>query len=328
MRKWFVQGLTPILCGLVLLLGVVGLGRATRASLHDRATYSLAFADLDCQPPEGVSRAAFLKEVYEHTHPPEVLHLLDEDLIAQLHRAFAVHPWVNFVRRVDICKVDFASRGKPSVHLDLVYRQPVLAVPFSLEEKGSERHTASEWRMVDSQGILLPSADVRPHLPVLSVPVAAPFGPPGSRWRDARVAAAAKTTAFLQPHLARLRLDGSEIEIIEGEIVFLHRGVRVVWGHAPGQEEEGEAPARVKLQRLLNYQNEHEGLGGLEHDVRLLAYQGHFPLALDNPGTTVSFYESSQLPSRRNRDHVSNSARAWRSCFQDAKAPSASVSSR
>ena len=328
MRNWIVQGLTPILCGLALLLGVIGLGRAARASLHDRSTFSLAFADIDCQPPEGMSRAAFLNEVRAYTRQPPALHVLDEDLIARLHRAFCVHPWVDSVRRVDICKPRLAGRAKTSVHLELVYRRPVLAVPLGVEDNSGTRMAESGWRMVDRQGILLPVSAVQGHLPILTVPVAAPSGPPGSRWGDARVAAAAKTTAFLAPHLTRLGLEDSEVEIAAGEIVFRRRGVRIVWGHAPGQEGDGEAPAKVKLQRLLDYQQKHDGLESLEHDVRLLAYQGHFPLSADEPRNTVSFYQSSQLPSRRNRDHVSNSSRAWRSCFKDAKAPPASASSR
>ena len=55
-----------------------------------------------------------------------------------------------------------------------------------------------------------------------------------------------------------------------------------MWGHAPGQEGPGKAPAKVKLQRLLDYQAGH-GLDSLEHDVRLFAYQGHFPLSFDTP---------------------------------------------
>jgi hypothetical protein len=329
MRKWIVQGLTPILCGLALLLGVIGLGRAARAALHDRAAYSLAFADIECQLPEGMSREAFLSEVRAHTYQPPTLHLLDEDLMARLHRAFAIHPWVDFVRGVDIGKTHHSGRQpKTGVHLDLVYRQPVLAVPLSDVAIRGKGLAENGWRMVDRQGILLPIATVQPHLPVLTLPVATPSGPPGSRWGDARVAAAAKTTAFLKPHLAHLRLDDSNIDIVAGEIVFCRRGVRIVWGHAPGQEDEGEAPAKVKLQRLLDYQKEHDGLESLEHDVRLLAYQGHFPLSLDEPRNTVSCYQSSQFPAKRNCDHVSNSTRAWRSCFKDAKVPPASALSR
>lgn len=315
MRIWIVQGLTPILCGLAVLLAVIGLGRAARASLHDRASYCLAFADIDCPPPEGMSRTAFLSEVRAHTDQPQALHLLDDDLIARLYRAFSVHPWVESVKRVDIGRIRSPNcEAKSPVRVEIAYRRPVLAVPLSAEDK-------SGWRMVDRHGILLPRTEVLAHLPVLTAGVRRPAGPAGSRWGDARVAAAAKTTAFLQPHLRRLRLEDSEVALVAGEIVFHRRGVRIVWGHAPGQEEVGEAPAQEKLQRLLAYQKEHDGLEGLEHDVRLLAYQGHFPLSPGELRNAVSLYESRQLPSKRNRDHASSSSRAWRSCFNEAKTP-------
>jgi hypothetical protein len=125
-----------------------------------------------------------------------------------------------------------------------------------------------------------------------------------------------------------LHLDGSQIEVIEGEIIFHLPGTRIVWGHAPGHEKDDEAPAKIKLKRLLDYQKEHDGLESLEHDVRLLAYQGHFPLSADKSQKAVSLYESSQLPSKRGRDQLSNTSRSWRSCFNDANLPSASASSR
>lgn len=310
MRKWIVQGVIPILCGSALLLAVIGAGRAARASLHDRTVYSLAFADIDCRPPEGMSRSAFLDEVRSLAVQPASLHLLDEDLSARLHRAFLAHSWVESVRRVTI--------GHAFVHVEMEYRQAVLAVPPA----------QGGWRMVDRHGIVLPESTVQPHLPVLLTKVAAPVGPTGSRWGDARVAAAAQTAAFLQPHLTSLHLEGSQMEIIDGEIAFAKPGVRIVWGHAPGQEKEEEAPAQVKLKRLLTYQKEHDGLDGLEHDVRLLVYQGHFPLPLGEQRNTVSLYEWNLAPANRNRDQASHSSQSWRSCFNEAKPPSASASSR
>lgn len=310
MRKWIVQGVIPIVSGLALLLGVMAVGRAARVSLHEQLNYSLAFADIDCQPPEGMSRSAFLDEVHSLAVQPAALHLLDDELSARLHRAFLTHPWVESVRRVAI--------GQASVQVEMEYRIAVLAVPPA--EGG--------WRRVDRRGILLPESATQPHLPVLITNVATPVGPIGSRWGDARVAAAAKTAAFLQPQLARLQLEGSQIEINEGEIVFIKPGVRIVWGHAPGQEKEDEALAQEKLRRLLAYQKEHDGLDSLEHDVRLLAYQGHFPLTTDEPLNTVSFDESTLSPLDRNRNPVSNSSRSWRSCFNEARPPSVSASSR
>jgi hypothetical protein len=313
MRIWIVQGLTPILCGFALLLGVIGAGRVARASLYDRATYRFAFADIDCQPPEGMSRDLFLNVVRSLARQPAALHLLDEDLTIRLHRAFLAHPWVESVRRVAIDPhnkpVGPASRRSVSVHVEMEYRRAVLAVP----------PTDGGWRLVDGHGILLSESAARPHLPVLLTEVDTPTCPTGSHWGDARVAAAAKTAAFLQGSLARLHLDDSQIEVVEGEIIFRKPGVRIVWGHAPGQEKADEAPAKVKLRRLLDYEREHDGLESLEHDVRLLAYQGHFPLSPDAMRNTVSLCEPIPAPSGRNRDQVSSSLRNWRSCFNDAR---------
>ncbi len=330
MRKWIVQCLTPILCGLTLLLGVIAVGRAARASLHDRAAYTVAFEDLDCPPPEGMSRAAFLSEVRELTRQPAKLCLLDEDLTSRLHRAFLAHPWVESVRLVAIDpskQVGSASCRSISVRIEPVFRRPVLAVSQSPDKNGKPK-AESGWRMVDRQGILLPGTVARSHLPVLTGDIATPAGPPGSHWGDARVTAATRTVAFLQSHLARLHLDDSRIEVVEDEIVFHLPGTRIVWGHAPGHEKEDEAPAKIKLKRLLDYQVEHDGLESLEHDVRLLAYQGHFPLAPDKTPNAVSLNESSRSPSKSNRDQLSNTSRSWRSCFNDAISPSASESSR
>lgn len=312
MQKWLVQGVVPVLCGLTLLLAVIAGGRAARASLHNRADYSLSFADIDCRPPQGMTRANFLSEVRSLARQPAALHLLDEDLTARLHRVFLAHPWVESVRRVAL------NPAASGVRIEVEYRQAVLAVPS----------TDGGWRMVDRRGVLLPKTTMQPHLPVLITEVTAPAGPPGSCWGDARVTAAAKTAAFLQPHLVALHLEDSQIEVMEGEIVLRRPDVRIVWGHAPGQEKDDEAPPQVKLRRLLDYQKEHDGLDSLEHDVRLLAYQGHFPLPPDESRRAISVSESGPSPSSGNRDQVSNLPRSWRSCFNPATPPSASASSR
>jgi hypothetical protein len=278
MRKWVVQAVTPILCGLALLLGIIALGRGARAALHDRAGYTIAFHDIDCDPPQGISRGEFLGEVRQLSRQRETLHLLDEDVTARLTQAFAVHPWVESVRRVQIVRGDWRPAG---LRVKLTYRQPVLAVCHAGDTVPRNDSALKPVRAVDRHGVLLPVSAVHPRLPVLTANVSAPAGTVGSRWGDRRVSAAAATVAFLKPHLARLRLEDSDIEVVGGEVVFRKPGVRVVWGHAPGHEEPGEAPAKVKLRRLLDYHAGHDGLESLEHDVRLIAYQGHFPLALN-----------------------------------------------
>jgi hypothetical protein len=211
------------------------------------------------------------------------------------------------------------SYAKKTVRIDIEYRRAVLAIAMGSETESGKTTAEGRWWLVDRQGVLLPPTDKKPRLPILITEVAAPAVSPGSHWGDARVKAAARTAGFLQAQLARLHLAESEMEMVESEIVLRRPGLRIVWGHAPGQEKEDEAPANVKMNRLLDYQKRHGGLESLEHDVRLLAYQGHFPLSPDETPKAVSLYEPKPVSSRNTREHVSNSSRSWRSCFNEAK---------
>jgi hypothetical protein len=262
----------------------VALGRATRAALIERPGSEFAFDEIQLRPPEGLSRKSFLDEVRQQSRSPERFHRLDPELADRLARAFAMDPWVESVRRVDL--------GGPGekVRVQLELRRPVLRVRLAQDtgprgtvmetcaRVGHTRMPSSTWA-VDSNGILLPANAVHDRLPVLVSEVSAPTAHAGARWNDRRVLAGAATLAFLQPHLSRLHLADCDVEIVQGEVIFRKPGVRIVWGHAPGWEEKDEAPAELKLRRLLDYQAEHDGLESLEHDVRLLAYQGHFPLS-------------------------------------------------
>jgi hypothetical protein len=284
MRQWIVQFATPILCALALLLGVIALGRVTRAALHDRESFTFTLDEVDFQPPQGLSRGKFLDEVRQLSHTPECWHRLDPDLSSRLARSFAADPWVESVRHVH------TGRVGTNVRVELEHRRPVLAVSLAGEKiprdgsalvetwSGKSRSALVPARAVDGNGVLLPVKAVYSGLPVLVGEVSAPTGPAGRRWNDRRVIAAVATLAYLTPHLSRLHLTDCDIDIVQGEVVFRKPGVRIVWGHAPGREAPAEAPADVKLRRLLDYQAEHDGLESLEHDVRLLAYQGHFPL--------------------------------------------------
>jgi hypothetical protein len=290
MRKWLIQALTPILCALTLLLGVIVLGRSTRAALRDQDAYAVAFVDIDCHPPEGVARADFLHEVQSVSRLPDRLPLLDEKVTSQLARAFSLHPWVESVSRIHV------QNPNSRVQVELVHRRPVLAVCLPGDKfphdgsalvatwSGTSRATLVSCRAVDRHGVLLPVAAVRSRMPVFTGKVAPPTGRPGTVWGDRGIAAAAATVNFLKPHLDRLQLNDCDIEIVREEVIIRKPGLRVTWGHAPGQEVAGEAAADVKLNRLLDYHASHDGLEGLEHDVRLLAHQGHFPLSLfDQP---------------------------------------------
>jgi hypothetical protein len=286
--RWVVPVLVPILCGFFFLLSVLALGQALRPSLRQRPEYNLSFADVECPPPEGLARREFLAEVQYLTHSPDRLELLDPHLTVRLAGAFAAHPWVESIQHIEIRR----GHRKPAIHVDLIYRQPVLAVclpagepqgddwAFLERRSGSPGRKVGPCRAVDRQGVLLPRKAVHANLPLLCGKVAAPTGQPGMRWGDPRVEKAAAAAAYLQPYQDRLRLQGCEVQVTEEGLVFSNAQVRIVWGQAPGREGPGEASAEVKLQRLLDYHVRHQGLQALEHDVRLLAHNGHFPLCV------------------------------------------------
>jgi hypothetical protein len=274
-RRWLLQGLIPLTCAGLALVGLAALGRLAVERLRGEDRYTVAFADLDCVPPDGLTREEFLDEVQYLAEQPDRLGLLDDGLAERLAAAFARHPWVEEVRGVEV-----GSRG---ASVRLVYRRAVLAVPLQdgvplkdgvaeiAARSGSRREAKKSGRAVDKQGVLLPVKAMVPGLPVLYGDVAPPTGQAGSPWGDPRVEAAARTAEFLRLHQERLGLE--EFEVIRGELVLSNSTVRVVWGHAPGAETASEARAAVKLERLLQHQGETGALSGpggtfLEHDVR------------------------------------------------------------
>jgi hypothetical protein len=275
LRRWLLQGLVPLACVALALGGLIALGRLALERLRGEERYTIAFADLECAPPPGLSREEFLDEVQYLTGLPDRIGLLDDGLAERLAKAFGRHPWVEEVRGVEV--------GARGVSVRLAYRQAVLAVPLKdrgplkdgvaeiAGRSGLRREAKKSGRAVDKRGVLLPVKATVPGLPVLYGEVSPPKGQAGSPWGDPAVEAAARTADFLRPHQERLGLE--DFEVIRGELVLSNPTVRVLWGHAPGAETIGEARAAVKLERLLHYQEAHGGLNGpggsfQEHDLR------------------------------------------------------------
>jgi hypothetical protein len=260
MRKGLLLAVAPVLGAGLVVLGVIALGRGAADALRDQQRYVLAFGDIDCAPPNGLSRAEFLDEVAFQAGFPDRINLLDDDLPARLAAAFAMHPWVEAVEHVEV------KPPSRQVRVRLTYREPVLNV-------------SGPNRAVDRHGVLLPVTVRAAELPVLVTAVGGPVPVTGTRWGNPVVEAAAATAALLRPHGDRLRL--SRYQAVESELVLSGESGRVRWGHAPGRETAGEAPADVKLQRLLEYQAEHGSLFGIngetEFDVRPAAAAVHRP---------------------------------------------------
>jgi hypothetical protein len=131
-----------------LLGGVIWAGRLGLEHLRGSDRYDVKFADIECAPPAGMAKQAFLDEVQYESQLPEHLHLLDDDLRQRLQDGFAKHPWVEKVAAVEI-------KPPKQIVIQLVHRTPVLAV-----KAGAKTHA------VDGFGVLLPA-----NAPTLGLPI-------------------------------------------------------------------------------------------------------------------------------------------------------------
>ncbi|HZU37210.1 MAG TPA: hypothetical protein VFA18_14910 [Gemmataceae bacterium] len=257
-RKGLLLALAPVVAAVLVVFGIIALGRQAAEALRDQGHYLLPFTAIDCTPPDRLSHDEFLAEVGFLAGWPDHINLLDEDLPTRLAAAFALHPWVEKVECVEV-------KLPHQVRVLLTYREPVL-------------HVAGPNRAVDRNGILLPVTGRSAELPVLVTSVKEP-AVVGKRWDNPGVEAAAATAAFLQPHNDRLHL--RRYEVVEGQLVLIGESARIEWGHAPGKEAVDEATAQVKLQRLLDYHKENGTLvsrkGEKVFDVRPATEPVHRP---------------------------------------------------
>jgi hypothetical protein len=257
MRTQLVRAALLTAGGLLVLLGWVALGRRAADNLPPSGRPAVAFADIDCPPPEGLSRADFLGEVQYLTNLPDRLPLPDDTLAARLTAAFAAHPRVESVRRVEVLP--------PRVRVALVYRTAVLAVPAD-----------GTLRAVDGHGVLLPLTVGTAGLPRQGgTPVSPPAGTPGKAWGDDRVTAAARVAALLRPDRDRVAVDTVTVE--GGEVTLRAGGARIRWGRPPGAERPGEPDAAAKVIRLRELAGRDGGLAGGEYDLTETAGAGRPP---------------------------------------------------
>jgi hypothetical protein len=104
--RWLTKsawGLLVLVAGpAVVLVGLVLLGQAARERVRGWDRYTIAFADIECTPPDGLSREDFLLQVRYFSEMPERIGLLDDGLPERLAQAFARHPRVERVDRVEV----------------------------------------------------------------------------------------------------------------------------------------------------------------------------------------------------------------------------------
>jgi hypothetical protein len=267
MRKWLIQVGALAVAIALLLAGLVTVGNVTRARLQDLDRYSLAFSEIQCDFPPGQTRADFLSEVQYLAGMPGRVRLLDESLPARLAEAFAAHPWVQRVEQVQILSTH-------DVRASLVFRNPLLAV------KLSRSSSAPSVRVVDEQGVLLPTSAPAEGLPTLTVEGKTAPSSAGRPWDTPAVTEASRIAALCQPHKP-LRFSALG-KAPEGWVLQTPGNSRVIWGRPPGAERNDESPAAQKVQRLLVYCSKYGGLdvsdGPYELDVRPRAQAIRRPL--------------------------------------------------
>jgi hypothetical protein len=151
MRRWIFKCSILLVVVAGFLAGLIALGQWSLEQIRQRERYTISFSDIDCTPPAGMERTAFLEEVeYEAGHEasmPKSFCLLDDDLGERLAAVFRMHPWVADV----VVELEPPKR----VHVELIYRVPVLAVKLD-----------GALRAVDKQGVLLPKTAATDGLPV------------------------------------------------------------------------------------------------------------------------------------------------------------------
>jgi hypothetical protein len=233
--KWLVPVLVPVVGVLLLLAGLFRLGWLARDQLRDDPRYRTAFADIQCQPPPGMTREDFLKEVQFLAQWPDRVSLFERRLAPRLVEAFLRHPWVRGVQRVEILPTR-------QVRLQLAFRTPVLAV-----------RQGSQVRVVDGAGVLLPAATSAADLPLYQAAVAAPQGLPGTLWGDPGLAATAQTLEQVQQAVGELRCVAATTTSRGDVVLTAANGMLIFWGRPAGAEASGEPIAQDKCERLQQH---------------------------------------------------------------------------
>jgi hypothetical protein len=175
------------------------------------------------------------------------LSILDPNFVTTIEHAFALHPWVEKVERIE-------KHYPPAVHVEVKYRRPVAVI------EAPQGETAL-LLPVDAGGIHLPADDVplirRTYLPRITGFVGQP--PVGRPWDDPRVAGAVELAVRLADVWEALNLTSivpSALVKVQGDHSYFaydlvnRGGTRIAWGPAPQAAPPGEDGFGVKLARL------------------------------------------------------------------------------
>lgn len=225
-------------------------------------------------PPPGVP-TVIVDEVRAAAKLPERLSLLEPGLAARLAVAFAAHPWIANVEKVEV-------ERQRRITIALIYRRPAALV-----------ESRDGYYPVDAEGVLLPpgdfDSDAAAKLPVVKNIKTLPQGAAGEGWGDLTVVCAARVAAALAPegdierHWNRLglaaliaptpKVAAPVAEDLSFEILT-RGGSIVVWGRAPGADslEPSVEEKLARLSQVVQNQGSLDGPGGpyridIRHEV-------------------------------------------------------------
>jgi hypothetical protein len=214
--------------------------------------FGLTADGLHVSPPPAWVKADVVAEVYRAAALDQCS-LTDPQAAARIAHAFAAHPWVERVIRVE-------KLPSGQVDVTLRYRRPVAVVMVS--GKLWQLESESAFFPVDGAGVLLPPSDFQQaaqneYLRIVIPGVYPPRGTvAGMPFGDDRVADAARLASWLVDDRAPLDLReiaplGQASAQVGIEFV-IRRGTsdEFVWGRSPGRELPGEPSAEMKLARL------------------------------------------------------------------------------
>jgi len=267
-RPLLVAGVLAALC----VWGGYWIWQRVRPRVVEWPEYRVGPENVEISSPPSWIHGDLRAETFRDSALEGRLSILDDDLTERIAHAFARHPWVAKVVRVE---KRHPSASTPSVRVELEYRKPACMV----EVPGGVLP-------VDAEGVLLPRGDFSPgevnNYPRLSGAERPPAGPPGRSWGDAAVIGGAEIAAALGPDWKTLQIQGilaakppdGALGRSEEPIFMLATpaGTRIHWGYAPRaiHVPGGELSAAEKVDRLCYYLEKHDSFDDSSQPGRVL----------------------------------------------------------